>query len=217
MQILVIEDNKTIANNIKKYLELDDNSVFIAENGLYGLEVARKNDFDIIVLDLMLPGLEWEKVCAEIKKEKDIPVIMTTAKWQLEDKLEWFNVWADDYLVKPFDLEELEARIKVLTKRKQWDSKPIKKWNISIDLKNREILKWNKEVKLTVKEYNILECLVKNIWIPLSRTDIIQEVWWWDSLFDDDGKLDVYISTLRRKLGKDIIETVKGFGYRVNK
>ena len=217
MQILVIEDNKTIANNIKKYLELDNNSVFIAENGLYGLEVARKNDFDIIVLDLMLPGLEWEKVCAEIKKEKDIPVIMTTAKWQLEDKLEWFNVWADDYLVKPFDLEELEARIKVLTKRKQWDSKPIKKWNISIDIQNRKILKWNKEVKLTVKEYNILECLVKNIWIPLSRTDIIQEVWWWDSLFDDDGKLDVYISTLRRKLGKDIIETVKGFGYRVNK
>lgn len=217
MQILVIEDNKTIANNIKKYLELDGNSVFIAENGLYGLEVARKNDFDIIVLDLMLPGLEWEKVCAEIKKEKDIPVIMTTAKWQLEDKLEWFNVWADDYLVKPFDLEELEARIKVLTKRKQWDSKPIKKWNISIDLQNRKILKWNKEVKLTVKEYNILECLVKNIWIPLSRTDIIQEVWWWDSLFDDDGKLDVYISTIRRKLGKEIIETVKGFGYRVNK
>ena len=217
MQILVIEDNKTIANNIKKYLELDGNSVFIAENGLYGLEVAKKNDFDIIVLDLMLPGLEWEKVCAEIKKEKDIPVIMTTAKWQLEDKLEWFNVWADDYLVKPFDLEELEARIKVLTKRNQWDSKPIKKWSISIDIQNRKILKWNKEVKLTVKEYNILECLVKNIWIPLSRTDIIQEVWWWDSLFDDDGKLDVYISTIRRKLGKDIIETVKGFGYRVNK
>jgi len=217
MQILVIEDNKTIANNIKKYLELDNNSVFIAENGLYGLEVARKNDFDIIVLDLMLPGLEWEKVCAEIKKEKDIPVIMTTAKWQLEDKLEWFNVWADDYLVKPFDLEELEARIKVLTKRKQGDSKAIKKWNITIDIQNRKVLKWSKEVKLTVKEYNILECLVKNIWVPLSRTDIIQEVWWWDSLFDDDWKLDVYISTIRRKLGKDIIETVKGFGYRINK
>ena len=217
MQILVIEDNKTIANNIKKYLELDNNSVFIAENGLYGLEVARKNDFDIIVLDLMLPGLEWEKVCAEIKKDKDIPVIMTTAKWQLEDKLEWFNVWADDYLVKPFDLEELEARIKVLTKRKQWENKAIKKWNITIDIQNRKVLKWTKEVKLTVKEYNILECLVKNIWIPLSRTDIIQEVWWWDSLFDDDGKLDVYISTLRRKLGKDIIETVKGFWYKVNK
>jgi two-component system response regulator ResD len=80
MQILVIEDNKTIANNIKKYLELDNNSVFIAENGLYGLEVARKNDFDIIVLDLMLPGMDGEEICKQIKQEKDIPIIMTTAK-----------------------------------------------------------------------------------------------------------------------------------------
>ena len=134
MQILVIEDNKSIANNIKKYLELSDYEVFVAENGLYGLEVAKKNDFDLMILDLMLPGMDWEKVCEEIKKEKDIPVIMTTAKWQLEDKLEWFSVGADDYLVKPFDLEELEARIKVLTKRKQWDIKPIQKGNITFDL-----------------------------------------------------------------------------------
>jgi len=217
MQILVIEDNKTIANNIKKYLELDNNSVFIAENGLYWLEVARKNDFDIIVLDLMLPGMDGEEICKQIKQEKDIPVIMTTAKWQLEDKLEWFNVWADDYLVKPFDLEELEARIKVLTKRKQWDNKAIKKWSITIDIQNRKVLKWNKEVKLTVKEYNILEYLVKNIWLPISRTDIIEEIWWGENMRECDGKLDVYISTIRSKLWKDIIETVKGFGYKISK
>jgi two-component system response regulator ResD len=80
MKILLIEDNKSIANNIKRYLELSDYEVFIAENGLYGLEVARKNDFDLMILDLMLPGMDGEKVCEEIKKEKDIPVIMTTAK-----------------------------------------------------------------------------------------------------------------------------------------
>lgn len=217
MQILVIEDNKTIANNIKKYLELDNNCVFIAENGLYGLEVARKNDFDIIVLDLMLPGMDGEEICRQIKQEKDIPVIMATAKWQLEDKLEWFNVWADDYLVKPFDLEELEARIKVLTKRKQWDNKTVKKWNITIDIQNRKVLKWDKEVKLTVKEYNILEYLVKNIWLPISRTDIIEEIWWGENMRECDGKLDVYISTIRSKLWKDIIETVKGFGYKISK
>ena len=205
------------ANNIKKYLELSDFEVLICENGLFWLEVARNNEFDIILLDLMLPWMSGEEICKKIKSEKDIPIIMTTAKWQLEDKLEWFELWADDYLVKPFDLEELEARIKALIRRKQNESKPIKKWNISIDIQNRKILKWDKEVKLTVKEYNILECLVKNIWIPLSRTDIIQEVWGWDSLFDDDWKLDVYISTLRSKLGKDIIETVKWFGYRMNK
>ena len=217
MKVLLIEDNKTIANNIKKYLELGDFEVLVCENGLFWLEVARNNDFDIILLDLMLPWMSGEEICKKIKSEKDIPIIMTTAKWQLEDKLEWFELWADDYLVKPFDLEELEARIKALTRRKQSGNKPIKKWNITIDIQNRKILKWEKEVKLTVKEYNILEYLVKNIWIPLSRTDIIQEVWWWDSLFDDDGKLDVYISTLRGKLGKDIIETVKWFGYRMNK
>ena len=217
MKVLLIEDNKTIANNIKKYLELSDFEVLICENWLFWLEVARNNDFDIILLDLMLPWMSGEEICKKIKAEKDIPIIMTTAKWQLEDKLEWFELWADDYLVKPFDLEELEARIKALTRRKQNGNKPIKKWNITIDIQNRKILKWEKEVKLTVKEYNILECLVKNIWSPLSRTDIIQEVWWWDSLFDDDGKLDVYISTLRSKLWKDIIETVKWFGYRMNK
>lgn len=217
MKVLLIEDNKSIANNIKKYLELSDYEVLICENWLFWLEVARNNDFDIVLLDLMLPWMSGEDICAKLKSEKDIPIIMTTAKWQLEDKLEWFELWADDYLVKPFDLEELEARIKVLTRRKQNESKPIKKWNVTIDIQNRKIMKWEKEVKLTVKEYNILEYLTKNIWIPLSRTDIIQEVWWWDSLFDDDGKLDVYISTLRSKLWKDIIETVKGFGYKMNK
>ena len=217
MKVLLIEDNKNIANNIKKYLELSDYEVLICENWLFWLEVARNNDFDIILLDLMLPWMSGEEICAKLKSEKDIPIIMTTAKWQLEDKLEWFELWADDYLVKPFDLEELEARIKALTRRKQNESKPIKKWNVTIDIQNRKIMKWEKEAKLTVKEYNILECLVKNIWIPLSRTDIIQEVWWGDSLFDDDGKLDVYISTLRSKLWKDIIETVKGFGYKMNK
>lgn len=217
MKILLIEDNKSIALNIKRYLELSDYEVFVAENGLYGLEVARKNNFDLMILDLMLPGMDWEEVCRQIKQEKDIPVIMTTAKWQLEDKLEWFNVWADDYLVKPFDLEELEARIKVLTKRKLWDTKPIKKGNITFDLQNRKITKWNKEIKLTVKEYNIIEYLMKNIWLPISRTDIIAEIWWWDGRRENDGKLDVYISTIRSKLWKGIIETVKGFGYKISR
>ena len=142
MKVLLIEDNKTIANNIKKYLELSDFEVLICENWLFWLEVARNNDFDIILLDLMLPWMSGEEICKKIKAEKDIPIIMTTAKWQLEDKLEWFELWADDYLVKPFDLEELEARIKALTRRKQNENKPIKKWNITIDIQNRKILKW---------------------------------------------------------------------------
>jgi len=216
MKILIVEDNKTIANNIKKYLELEWFEIFVAENWLYWLEVAKKNQFDLILLDWMLPGMEWIEICQKIKKEKDIPIIMTTAKWQLEDKLEWFDMWADDYLVKPFDLEELFARINVLMKRSWWKN-IFEKWNLKIDLGAKKILKGKKEIKLTIKEYNIIEILINNLWIAISRTEIIQEVWWWDSLFEWDGKLDVYISSIRKKLGKDLIETVKGFGYKIEK
>lgn len=216
MRILLIEDNKTIANNIKKYLELEWFEIFVTENWLYWLEIAKKNNFDLIVLDWMLPGIEWIEICQKIKKEKDIPIIMTTAKWQLEDKLEWFDMWADDYLVKPFDLKELLARINVLIKRSWWKN-IFKKWNLKIDLGAKKILKGKKEIKLTIKEYNIIEILINNLWIAISRTDIIQEIRWWDSLFEWDGKLDVYISWIRKKLGKNFIETVKWFGYKIEK
>lgn len=217
MKILLVEDNKTIANNIKKYLELEWFDVFVAENGLYGLEVARKNQFDLIVLDWMLPGMDGIEICKKLKKNHNIPIIMTTAKWQLEDKLEWFDVWADDYMVKPFDLQELLARINVLIKRNYVEENIFEKWKIKIDIKSKKALKWNTMIKLTIKEYNILEILMKNLWIAISRTDIIQEIWWWDSLFEWDGKLDVYISGIRKKLWKNIIETVKGFWYKIEK
>jgi len=216
MKILLIEDNKTIATNTKKYLELSGFEVFVCENGLFWLEVARHNDFDIILLDLMLPWMSGEEVCKKIKSEKNIPIIMTTAKWQLEDKLMWFNLWADDYLVKPFDLEELLARIKVLIKRRE-PSNTFEKWNLVIDLEAKKIMKGKKKIKLTIKEYHIVEFLIKHIWIPLSRTDIIQEIRWWDALFNNDWKLDVYISTIRKKLGKNLIETIKGFWYKIEK
>ncbi len=216
MRILLVEDNKTIANNIRKCLELEWFEIFVAENWLYWLEVAKKNDFDLIILDWMLPGMEWIEICKKIKKQKDIPIIMTTAKWQLEDKLEWFDMWADDYLVKPFDLEELLARINVLIKRSWWKN-IFEKWNLRIDLEAKKIMKGKKEIKLTIKEYNIIEILINNLWIAISRTDIIQEIRWWDSLFEWDGKLDVYISSIRKKLGKDIIETVKWFWYKIEK
>ncbi len=216
MKILLVEDNKTIAKNIKKYLEIEWYEVLVAENGLYWLEVARKNDFDIILLDLMLPWMDGIEICKQLKKEKDIPIIMTTAKWQLDDKLEWFDVWADDYLVKPFDLEELFARIKALSKR-FWNQELFEIWDLEIDLEAKKVLKNNEEIKLTIKEFNILEILLNNIGIAISRTAIIEELWWGDSLFEWDGKLDVYISNIRKKLGKDFVETVKWFGYKIER
>lgn len=216
MKILIIEDNKTISQNIKKYLEIEWYEILIAENGLYWLEVAKINSFDLIILDLMLPGMDGIEVCKQIKKVQDVPIIMTTAKWQLEDKLEWFDVGADDYLVKPFDLEELLARIKSLTKRLK-EGNVIKKLDLKINLDAKQILKKNKEIKLTIKEFNILEILLDSIWIAISRTEIIEELRWWDSLFEWDGKLDVYISNIRKKLWKNLIKTVKWFGYKIEK
>lgn len=219
MKILLIEDNKTIAQNIKKYLELWDFEVFVAENWLYWLQVAKNNKFDLIILDLMLPWMNWEDICHEIKKENDIPIIITTAKWQLEDKLELFKLWADDYLVKPFDLEELEARLIALTKRTMKKEQIIKKWNLTINISSKKIKNWEQEIKLTLKEFTILEYLIKNQGIAVSRTDLIQEIRWWDSRFECecDWKLDVYISTIRKKLWKNIIETIKWFWYKFNK
>ena len=217
MKLLLIEDNKTIANNIRKYLELEWYKILIAENGLYGLEVAKNNNFDLIILDLMLPWLDWIEICKQIKKIQDIPVIMTTAKWELDDKLEWFDAWADDYLVKPFDLEELLVRIRVLLKRSWWDHNIFEKWDIKIDLEAKKISKNNEEIKFTIKEFNILEMLLNNVGIAISRTEIIWELWWGDSLFEWDWKLDVYISGIRKKLWKSFIETIKGFWYKIEK
>ena len=217
MKLLLIEDNKTIANNIKKYLELEWYEILIAENWLYGLEMAKKNNFDLMILDLMLPGMDGIEICKQIKKEKDVPIIMTTAKWQLDDKLEWFDAGSDDYLVKPFDLEELLVRIKALLKRAGWNGYVFERWDIKIDIEAKKISKNNKDIKFTIKEFNILEMLLNNAWIAISRTEIIEELWWWDSLFEWDWKLDVYISGIRKKIWKDFIETIKGFWYKIEK
>lgn len=119
MKVLIIEDNKAIAENIQKYLVLEDIESKVAHHGIFGLEIAKKQDFDVIILDLMLPGIDGIQICKQLKQIKDIPIIMATAKGELEDKLEGFEVGADDYLVKPFDLEELVARLRALTQRVQ--------------------------------------------------------------------------------------------------
>ena len=216
MQVLIIEDNKTIAENIQKYLSLEQIESKIAHHWLYGLEMAKSQDFDLIILDLMLPGMDGIQICKELKQIKSTPIIMTTAKWELEDKLEGFDVGADDYLVKPFDLEELVARIKVLTQRALQD-KGFTKWDIYIDLKSKIIYKGEEKISFPFKMFLLLELLIKNRGFAISRTEIIEEIWWGEEVFGNDSKLDVYVSNLRKKLGKDFITTVKGFWYRIEK
>ena len=213
--ILLVEDNQTIGQNIQKYLELEGYSVFWVQNWSYANEVVKHQEFDLVLLDLMLPGTDGLVVAKTIKQHQEqTRILMMTAKGQLEDKLEGFEVWADDYLVKPFDLEELVARIEALLRRSV--QKDVVSYGVlTLDNLQKKIFKSWEEIKLSLKEFQILELLIRNKGMALSRLDIIEEIWGWDAGFEEDGKLDVYLSTIRRKIWKEMIETIKGYGYRL--
>ena len=213
--ILLVEDNQTIGQNIQKYLELEGYSVLWVQNWSYANEVVKHQEFDLVLLDLMLPGTDGLVVAKTIKQHQEqTRILMMTAKGQLEDKLEGFEVWADDYLVKPFDLEELVARIEALLRRSV--QKDVVNYGVlTLDNLQKKIFKSWEEIKLSLKEFQILELLIRNKGMALSRVDIIEEIWGWDAGFEEDGKLDVYLSTIRRKIWKDMIETIKGYGYRL--
>ena len=213
--ILLVEDNQTIGQNIQKYLELEGYSVLWVQNWAYANEVVKHQEFDLVLLDLMLPGTDGLVIAKTIKEyQEQTRILMMTAKGQLEDKLEGFEVWADDYLVKPFDLEELVARIEALLRRSV--QKDVVSYGVlTLDNLQKKIFKGWEEIKLSLKEFQILELLIRNKGMALSRLDIIEEIWGWDAGFEEDGKLDVYLSTIRRKIWKEMIETIKGYGYRL--
>jgi len=216
MHILLVEDNHTIATNIKKFLQLENHKIDIASTGDQGLKLFEKKFYDFILLDVMLPGPNGFQICKKIRETREVPILMLTAKSQLEDKKEGFSCGADDYLVKPFDLEELLLRIQAISKRFEEPTKRSYK-NIDIFSEQKKILKTGQEIKLTIKERTILEYLLQNENIAIARTEIIEHVRGGDSLFEWDDKLDVYISNLRKKLDKSLIHTIKGFGYKISK
>jgi len=214
--ILLIEDNLDIAHNIKTYLELNEFSVDHKTDGIEGLAQAEKKHYDCIILDIMLPGKNWFEILEDLRINKGIPVILTTAKWTIEDKSKWFELWADDYLVKPFELKELLMRIEAILKRTQ-TSDIITIWNIHINLEDNNIKKDGEDVHLPLKERQILTLLIDAGWHPVERTTIIEDIRGSDAMREkNDWKLDVYISNLRKKLDKSLIETVKWFGYKWN-
>jgi len=207
-KILLIEDNKEISDSIKEYLELEDYIIDIAFDGAEGLDKVFENKYDLILLDLMLPEIDWVSIAKKIVRKIDTPIIMITAKDSIEDKLIGFESGAIDYIVKPFDLRELEMRIKTHLRPKTLTL--IEFWDVQVDLENREFIKWGEKLHVTTKEFMLLEYLFNNKGNLLTRTDIIEYVWWEGDIFEADGKLDVNISKLRKKIGKDAIETIKG-------
>ena len=187
--ILLVEDNQTIGQNIQKYLELEGYSVFWVQNWSYANEVVKHQEFDLVLLDLMLPGTDGLVVAKTIKQHQEqTRILMMTAKGQLEDKLEGFEVWADDYLVKPFDLEELVARIEALLRRSV--QKDVVSYGVlTLDNLQKKIFKGWEEIKLSLKEFQILELLIRNKGMALSRLDIIEEVRGWNAGFEEDQGL----------------------------
>lgn len=218
--ILIIEDDP----KIRRYLELElvheGYKVDLAEDGKKGLELFRENNYSLILLDLMLPQTNGEDVCKSIRTESNIPIIILTAKDEIFSKITLLDLGADDYITKPFVIDELLARMRVIFRNKQAfvDKKIIKFENISLNLNTKEILLDSTPVILTKTEYNLLHYLMINKNLVLTRENILENVWGYD-YFGDGKIIDMYIKSLRKKLDPDskYIKTIRGFGYSLKK
>ncbi len=212
--LCLVEDNERIGANTKAYLESEGFSVDREKDGAKAWAAIQHKSYDVIIVDIMLPGMNGIHLCQKIRLSRQIPIIMTTAKGQLEDKAEAFDCGADDYLVKPFALEELVMRIRALLKRTEVVD-IVRIGDVEVLVDDNIVKKAGREVHLTTKEFLILNYLIDTMPHVASRSDILDFVWWSDGLWDNDAKLDVYIANLRKKLGKNLIQTVKGVGYKI--
>ena len=219
-KILIIEDESNISDFVKMELEYEGYEAEISEDGKEGLIKALREDYDLIVLDLMLPGISGLEVCRRLKKEKDISVIMLSAKDSVMDKVAGLQIGADDYIAKPFAIEELIARIQVIFRRmEKVKSNIIKFKDLSIQLESRTVMKNEEKINLTNKEYELLILLLNNKGKVVTRDNILNEVWGYDY---DAGTnvVDVYVSYLRNKLDEKnkeaYIETVRAVGYIIS-
>lgn len=218
--ILIIEDDP----KIRRYLELElvheGYKVDLAEDGKKGLELFRENNYSLILLDLMLPQMDGEDVCKSIRTESNIPIIILTAKDEIFSKITLLDLGADDYITKPFVIDELLARMRVIFRNKQAfvDKKIIKFENIFLNLNTKEVLLDSIPVILTKTEYNLLHYLMINKNLVLTRENILENVWGYD-YFGDGKIIDMYIKSLRKKLDPDskYIKTIRGFGYSLKK
>lgn len=216
-KILIIEDEKKIRRFLQLELEHEGYSVYAAEDGAEGFEKFEKDYYDLILLDLMLPKLSGEEVCRKIREVSEIPIIILTAKDQILNKVELLDMGADDYLTKPFEIEELFARMRVaLRNKKNFENKNfIVYGSLKLDTKGKKIYKNDDEIYLTKKEYNLFYLLLVNKEIVVSREKILEEVWGFD--YEGEEKIvDVYINSLRKKIdegNEKYIHTARGFGY----
>ena len=221
IKILVIEDEKRVADLLKIGLEENGYQVLVAYDGEMGRRLFQSNDFQLIISDIILPKLNGFELCQKIRKaDEEIPILMLTALGTADDKLEGFDVGADDYMVKPFDFRELLARVRVLLKRRAVAKvdvvKEISYADLYINLERQEVTRNGEPIKLSPKEYNLLVYLVENAERVVSRVEIAEKVW--NTHFDTGTNfIDVYINYLRKKMDKNfevkLIHTKPGVGF----
>ncbi|MDE5729456.1 MAG: response regulator transcription factor [Clostridia bacterium] len=217
MKVLIVDDEEMIRGVLKEYVEFEGGTAFEAADGMQAVKMCRDNDFDIILMDVMMPKLDGFSAVKEIKKIKNIPVIMLSARGEEYDKLFGFEIGADDYVTKPFSPKEVMARIHAVLKRgaQEAQNDVITFEGLTIDMVGRNVYVDGEKAELTPKEYEILFYFVKNKGIALTREKLLMDVWGFD-FYGDDRTVDTHIKMLRSNLKqyRKFIVTLRGLGYK---
>ncbi|GAA2507048.1 response regulator transcription factor [Streptomyces gobitricini] len=218
MRLLIVEDEKRLALSLAAGLRAEGFAVDVVHDGLEGLHRAGEGSYDLVVLDIMLPGMNGYRVCGALRAAgHDVPILMLTAKDGEYDEAEGLDTGADDYLTKPFSYVVLVARVKALLRRGGGSPSPVLRVGaLTVDTAGRRVRVGEEEVALTTKEFSVLEELATRAGQVVSKTEILEHVW--DFAYEGDPNIvEVYVSALRRKLGPGVITTVRGAGYRLER
>jgi two-component system copper resistance phosphate regulon response regulator CusR len=218
MKVLIVEDNKILSENIRDYLEAKGiKSKQLFDWDYVEFELSSGN-YDLVILDLGLPTMNWDEVCNRIRQGgNDIPILILTSRNTINDKIKLFKSWSDDYLTKPFEYTELLLRIHALTKRSFTNKANIIKVNdIEIDIDMRKAFKSGNEVILSNLEFNLLTFLLQNKWKIMTKETLLEKVWWEYDAFEMSRTLDVHIWYLRKKFDSELIETIRWKWYMIN-
>ena len=219
MKVLIVDDEDMIRNVLKEYVEFEGNEAFEATDGMEAVRMCRDNDYDVILMDVMMPKLDGFSAVKEIKKTKDIPVIMLSARGEEYDKLFGFEIGVDDYVTKPFSPKEVMARINAVTKRhsaaENANTDVVTFEGLTVDMAGRNVYVDGEKAELTPKEYEILFYFIKNKGIALTREKLLYDVWGFD-FYGDDRTVDTHIKMLRANLKqyRKFIVTLRGLGYK---